>query len=184
MPNPNTICPDPKLSHLCSFSRTQRKQSREDSLQRTTIQPAVLPKRNFPSITNFPLKNIFKTPSPTLQSPHLLQIFPPKKAPTIFPILSKTSPTSIFRFKNLLSQTTLIRPSLQIHFPSKAKLKILRSITPRPPISRGSQIFFQEPQAIFLPSEPQPQRKFLRILTNLSATTKDILNKDIKNNGD
>jgi len=56
-------------------------------------------------------------------------------------------------------------------------------MVPRPPTSRGSHTLSQEAQAIFLPSEPHPQRKFLYIQTNLSATTEGILNNDIKKSG-
>jgi len=66
MPNPNTINPMTKLCHLCIFGRTQRKQPRENPLQRTTNQPIVFPERDLSSIANFPLESVFKIPSPAL----------------------------------------------------------------------------------------------------------------------
>ena len=58
-------------------------------------------------ITNLPKESILKILSPPLQIPNLLQIIPPKRILPIFP-LSRTSLTTIFRFKNLFPQTALV----------------------------------------------------------------------------
>ena len=150
MPSLDTVSPQPKLIHLCIFGRARREQSREYSLQRPATQPTILPKRNNLSIPNFPLKTVFKTSSPSFRSPHLLQIFPPKGAPTDISILSQASPTTIFRNKNLFPQSSLIRTQPPNPLSQQGQVKRPKVNDSETPTSRGSHTFFQETQAIFL----------------------------------
>ena len=68
--------------------------------------------------------------------------------------------------------------SLQIHFPRRAKLNFLISITPKPPLSFDSQTLSHATQAIFLFSEPQSHRKFFYSLFTSFTTVVGIQNKD------
>jgi len=114
---PNTINSDPKLGHLSNFERAQGEQPWLNTLQSPTTRPVVLPEENFLTIVNRPLESIFKIPSPTLQTPNLLQIFPLERDLTIFSVLSQTSLASVFGFKNLLLQAVLVHPQTPNPFP-------------------------------------------------------------------
>ena len=74
-------------------------------------------------------------------------------------------------------------PKRQIHLHNKAKLKLLKLITPSPQSSFDSQTFFHETQAIFLPSEPHPHKKFLCSLSISFITIASMLKRDKKNTG-
>ena len=100
-----------------------------------------------------------------------------------FPSSPRLLHPSYLEMRTSSQKSPLTEPSLQIHFPNKAKLNKFGSTIPSPRNSRGLQTKLQGAQAIFLPSAPHPQRKFLCILTSFPATPEGNLNNDIKNNG-
>ena len=69
-------------------------------------------------------------------------------------------------------------PKCQIYFPKKAMLNRLVYNILIPPSSFSLQTSFHNAHVIFLPSEPQPYKKFLCNFTISFATVTDILNKD------
>jgi len=82
----------------------------KNPFQNTTTRLVIIPKTDFLPIAYLPIETIFKTPSPTLQRPNLLQVLPPKRLFNIIPLIIQSSPTSVLGFKDILPQATLIRP--------------------------------------------------------------------------
>ena len=66
------------------------------------------------------------------------------------------------------------------HLPSKASLKLDKSLIPRPPLFLGRQTVSHFTQGILLASWWPPQRKFLSMETMLCTTFMGILKKDSK----
>ena len=109
--------PPPPPLHVYS-----RRQPRENPLQNTTTHPIILPKTDFLPVTDLPLESIFKTPSPFLQRLNLLQVFPPKRLLSINPLISQSSPATVFRLKDILPETSFVRPKMPNPFPSKIEI--------------------------------------------------------------
>jgi len=83
----------------------------------------------------------------------------------------------------LADNTSLHNPSpiflnLHFHFANKASLKHLISLIPNPPTWTGLHTFFHFTHAIFLPSLPQPHKKFDWILLIVLQTTISVLKKE------
>ena len=165
-----------KLSHTSLLISAKSKQFRIDDCKRCLTTLTVLPKRHPKPILNI-IYNVVRKRRPSLTNIfHKLTPYGPltnlvHQPPLIQPY---------FTFITCLQRASFWIPNLHSHFPSKAALKSLTFLIPKPPKEMGEQTVAHLTKWNFGSSPMPPHKKFHWSFSIQLATTATIGNKDRK----